>query len=136
MDNQETQVRPIFKDGITRLKMWWPRFNSKDVNIMDATSAYSRATYGENVSRETLIKMHQNQICKLIRDKITFNYDKTNTFGYMCVYAFTEDVVPFIDDILQPFKENGYVIMNLSEKVGEELKDGHVYLLSWYKKSL
>ena len=135
VNKNETQVRPIFSRFITALKVWWFNLTTKDVHVINATDAFCRATYGENMDKETLIKKHQSQISRLIQDKITFNYDKTNTFGYMCVYAFTDDVKPFISDILHPFECAGYEIINLSKEV-EALKYGNVYLLSWYKKSL
>ena len=132
LDNktQECNVRPIW----VRFINWLKSKMTTDVNIMYATEAYSIATYGSNTDKASLIKMHQAQLYKLIRDKINFNYDK-NSFGYRCVYSFPDDMIPYIDEVLKPFKDKGYEVINLSTVVSQ-LKNDHVYLISWYKENI
>lgn len=126
----ESEVRPIWK----RISNWWKGKTSKEEDVISANEAFCRATYGENMTTDTLIKVHQHQLNKLIKEKISFNYDK-NSFGYRCVYSFPEDMKPYIEEVLKPFSDKGYKIINLSEKV-EELKADNVYLISWYKTNI
>jgi hypothetical protein len=37
-----------------------------------------------------------------------------------------------VDEIFKPFKEGGFKIINLSEKI-DEIDNEHVYLISWKK---
>lgn len=48
-----------------------------------------------------------------------------------------EDLVQHTEEVLKPFVDNGFKIIDLSEKV-DEIEDEHVYLISWkniFKKS-
>ena len=130
MYNPQNEVRPIWKRFIN----WWKGKTSTEEDVISANEAFCRATYGEKMDTKTLVKLHQHQLNKLIKEKLAFNYDK-NSFGYRCVYSFPNDMKPFIAQVLEPFKNKGYEIINLSEKV-EELKADNVYLISWYKESL
>ena len=41
-----------------------------------------------------------------------------------------EDLATYVDTIFEPFKKNGFAIINLSEQV-KEIDEPHVYLVSW-----
>lgn len=120
---------------VDAIKEWFvSKFNCNDT-IVSATDAYFKSTYGTSMNVERLIKFHQTQINHLINNKTSYRTDG-DTFGdYFCMYSFPNNIVPYIDDILQPFKDKGYCIINLSERV-EEFKNYNVYSLSWIKDTL
>lgn len=124
-----------FANAIRRFKLWWKSKNSVDVDIISADTAYCKATYGEKMTVQTLIKMHQSQINSLINDKTQSSTNGYAFTDYHCVYSFPNDIEPYIGQILSVFVEKGYKVINLSEKV-EEIQNEHVYLISWYKKNI
>ena len=124
-------VRPLWAD----LVKWVRSSFSKEEDVIPADEAYCRSTYGERTNVESLIKLHQHRISKLIKDKVLLKTDGNNFSGYRCVYSFPNDMEAYIDEILKIFIEKGYKIINLSEKV-DELKSDNVYLISWYRNKL
>ena len=50
--------------------------------------------------------------------------------SYRCVIDLEEDLSQYKDEILNPFIEKGFKIIDLSEKI-DEIEDEHVYLISW-----
>lgn len=124
-------AKPIWRKIIS----WFSARASKEEDITPANVAYSKSTYGITTDVSTLIKLHQHRINKLINDKTSFRTNGDIFTDYRCVYSFSKDVVPYIEPILKPFKEKGYTIINISEKV-EELSNDNVYLISWYKENL
>lgn len=122
-------------DVFTRIKNWWMKKTSLNENIMPATSAYSKTTYGSDMDKDSLVKLHQHQINRLIKDKTEFRTNGDSFADYRCVYSFPKDMAPYIDEVMQAFIDNGYNVINLSEKV-EEIQNDNVYLISWYRDSL
>lgn len=111
---------------------------SKDDGEFTAERAWLETTYGEgaNLSLEDRIANKQREIVNLIKSKFpTRNssdmvvYSKKHT-SYRCVIDIEEDLAQYKDDILNPFVEKGFKIIDLSEKV-DEIEDEHVYLISW-----
>ena len=47
-----------------------------------------------------------------------------------CVINLEENLSQYKDEILNPFIEKGFKIIDLSEKI-DEIEDEHVYLISW-----
>lgn len=116
-------------------KAWWRVKFTPEENIVSATTAYCRATYGENTTVKNLIKLHQHKINKLITEKTSMRTNGDTFTDYRCVYSFPKDIAPYINEILKVFIDKGYKIINLSDKI-EDIHDEHVYLISWYKTHL
>ena len=133
MDNNEekSQIRPFWQNIIN----WCKARCSREEFIETADVAYARSTYGNVVTAEDIIKMHQQQINRIIKDKQQYRTGTDSFSDYRCVYSFPDNTKEYINDILAPFIEKKYTVINLSEKV-DELKDSHVYLISWYKDSI
>lgn len=113
---------------------WFQAKISKDEYVIPAYDAYVKATYGEHTDVEGQIRYHQHRINSIIKEKITNNYDRNN-FSYRCVYSFPNNMAQHTDRVLQKFIDNGYQVINLSQRV-EELKSDNVFLISWYKDKL
>lgn len=120
---------------IGKIKLWLKAKFVADEVVLPADIAYCRATYGEHANVEKLIKMHQHKINRLILEKSAIGSNGDTFTDYRCVYSFPTDMSPYIKDILKIFKDNGYEIINLSEKI-DEIQDEHVYLISWYREHL
>ena len=132
MQNDNLKER---NDFLTRFRNWWRKKSSLNENIMSADDAYSKTTYGSEMDAESLVKLHQHQINRLIKEKTEFRTNGDSFADYRCVYSFPKDVAPYIDEVLAAFKDMGYAVINLSDKV-DEIKNDHVYLISWYRDSL
>lgn len=128
---QKTRIRPFWKT----VASWFRSRLDRNTSVIPAHVAYCKATYGINTDVDTLIKLHQRRINSLIRDKTSYRSNGDTFADYRCVYSFPKDITPYIERILIPFEDNGYTIINISDKV-DELSDDNVYLLSWYKDSL
>lgn len=130
-NGKEQNVRPIW----LRIKNWFKVKTSVSEDIMSADSAYCKSTYGMSMDVNTLINLHQHQINKLVNSKTSYRTNGDIFGDYFCMYSFPKDIVPYIDQILEPFKQRGYDVINLSERV-EEFKNYNVYSISWIKDSL
>ena len=118
-----------------KIKSWFKIKFSAEEEIIPASTAYCKATYGENTDVKKLIKLHQHKINKLISEKTSMRTNGDTFTDYRCVYSFPIDVEPYINEILKVFIDKGYKVINLSDKI-EDIQDEHVYLISWYKKHL
>lgn len=100
---------------------------------MSAVEAYFRTKYGVYRSVEQRIKDNQRNINEQIKSKITPSYRADTKFSsFYCVIDLDEELKPHIKEIFKPFIENGFKVINLSEKV-EEINDELVFLVSWYQ---
>lgn len=131
-NNQDNKryVRPIWLSLIK----WFQDRTSKEENVIPASEAYLKATYGESTNVDDQIKYHQHKINSLIKEKISSNFDRNN-FSYRCVYSFPDNMAQYTDKVLQMFVDKGYQVINLSQRV-EELKSDNVFLISWYREKL
>ena len=98
-----------------------------------AEKAWVETTYGQGSFRpiEERIKNKQKYIEDMIKNK--FEYGTNNSHyckSYRCVIDIEEDLKNHTEEILRPFKEGGFDIINLSEKV-DEICDENVFLISW-----
>lgn len=109
---------------------------SKDDGEFTAERAWLETTYGEgaNLSLEDRIANKQREIVNLIKSKFhTRNSDMvvySKHTSYRCVIDIEEDLAQYKDEVLNPFIEKGFKIIDLSERV-DEIEDEHVYLISW-----
>lgn len=100
-----------------------------------AEKAWVETTYGKDAWRpiEKRIAEKQKQIKDTIKGKFSYNSGGGNTISlksYRCVIDFEEDLKNNIDEILQPFYDGGFDIINLSDRI-PEIYDENVYLISW-----
>lgn len=109
---------------------------SKDEGEFTAERAWLETTYGEgcNLSLEERITNKQKEIMDLIKSKFPSRTSNavlcSGHTSYRCVIDIEEDLAQYKDEILNPFIEKGFKIIDLSEKV-DEIEDEHVYLISW-----
>lgn len=131
----ETMGERPRNDIFARISNWWRKRTSLNEDIIPAEAAYSKTTYGSEMDRASLVKLHQHQINRLIKEKTEFRTNGDSFADYRCVYSFPKDMSPYIDDVLEAFRDAGYAVINLSDSV-EEIRNDHVYLISWYRDNL
>ena len=111
-------------------------FSTKDDSDFTAERAWLETTYGEecNLSLEERIAKKRREIIDLIKSKFPAHATNMNVLNnhtsYRCVIDLEEDLSQYKDEILNPFIEKGFKIIDLSEKI-DEIEDEHVYLISW-----
>lgn len=111
-------------------------FLSKDDGEFTAERAWLETTYGEgyNLPLEERIAKKRREIIDLIKSKFPAHATNmmalNNHTSYRCVIDLEEDLSQYKDEILNPFIEKGFKIIDLSEKI-DEIEDEHVYLISW-----
>lgn len=114
-------------------KKLFNRIEARD-KPLTAEEAYYKSKYGEYKTIEQLIKINQKNINELIKSKVSHVYSSYNRFGsFYCVVDLDDEMKPYVSDIFQPFIDNGFKVINLSEKI-KEINDDLVFLISWYKK--
>lgn len=100
----------------------------------NAERAWIESTYGEGcyVSISERIKEKQDYIKSSIQTKFRqINQNNTRSFySYHCVIDIEDDLAAYVETVFKPFVDNGFTIINLSDKV-EEIDEPHVYLVSW-----
>ena len=134
MENVHEQYKSKIRPFWLKIAEWFKARTSNEVNIIPAYEAYVKATYIENTSLADQIKYHKHRINSLIRDKINNDHNRYN-FSYRCVYSFPDNMTQYIDEILQPFIDKGYQVISISGRINE-LKEDHVYIISWYREKL
>lgn len=99
-----------------------------------AERAWIETTYGNGSYRsiEKRIKDKQNYIKNIIKGKFdcAVTSSSTSSRAYRCVIDFEEDIKHYINEILQPFVDGGFNVINLSDNI-DAIKDENVYLISW-----
>ena len=97
---------------------------------LTAEEAYFKTKYGVYRTVEQRIKDNQKNIKELIKSKVTLAYKAETKFSsFSCVIDLDDDLKPYVNDIFKPFVENGFKVINLSDKVEDKL----VFFISWYK---
>ena len=99
-----------------------------------AERAWIESTYGEGcyVPISERIKEKQEYIKSSIQAKFRHIYqNNVRSFSsYHCVIDIEDDLAAYVETVFKPFIDNGFTIINLSDKV-EEIDEPHVYLVSW-----
>ena len=130
--NIETTVK--LKDNV--IKKAVSKLFNKDDGEFTAEKAWIKSTYGANVNftLEERIANKQKSIREIIKSKFRYQTDNINNIlsfsSYRCVIDIEKDLELHKDEILKPFIDGGFKVINLSEKV-EEIDDENVYLISW-----
>lgn len=127
---EEEKKNNFLKNAINKV------FN-KDDGEFTAEKAWLKSTYGSNMkyTLEERIAYKQQSIRDTIKSKFRYltggNVEgHTNYSSYRCVVDIEEDLEAYKDEILQPFIDGGFKVINLSEQI-EEIEDENVYLISW-----
>ena len=106
----------------------------KNEQDFSAERAWIESTYGEDcyVPISERIKEKQDHIKSSIKSKFRQNYQNNirSFFSYHCVIDIEDDLAAHVETVFKPFVDNGFTIINLSDKV-EEIDEPHVYLVSW-----
>lgn len=105
-----------------------------------AERAWIESTYGEGsyVPISERIKEKQEYIKSSIQTKFRqiyqsnahSHYNARSFSSYHCVIDIEDDLVAYVKTVFKPFVDNGFTIINLSDKV-KEIDEPHVYLVSW-----
>lgn len=106
---------------------------SKQEEPFTAEKAWVETTYGQGSYKpiEERILNKQKYIRDTIKNKFEYGTNNTNYCkSYRCVIDIEEDLKNHTEEILQPFRDGGFDIINLSEKVAE-IGDENVFLISW-----
>lgn len=105
-------------------------FNA-DKLMIGKSEAYDSATYGKCMDREQFILQKQVDINSRIRAKVNTMEAIDSTFDrYFLLLPFTEVEEMCADEILKPFVDSGFEIINLSDEV-DAIKGMNVRLLGW-----
>ena len=133
---KETNIETTVKSKDNVIKKAINKVFNKDDGQFTAEKAWIKSTYGSNVNftLEERIANKQKSIREIIKSKFRSlsggSEPLLNYSSYRCVIDIEEDLVAFKNEILQPFIDGGFKVINLSEKVGE-IEDENVYLISW-----
>lgn len=127
MEQKDNYTGKMVKGVLDYLFYWL----HEDKKIMSSEKAFNDATYGKSMDRESFILAKQVEINTSIREKLnSIRYGETNFNRYYIVVGLTPIEEEYKDEIFKPFIEEGYKIIDLSEKV-EELKGENVYMINW-----
>jgi hypothetical protein len=104
---------------------------------LTAQEAYFRTKYGDITSLDEYIKVAQNHIALEIKRCMSPNmYANANEDKFHSYYAmvdFDEDMIPYVDEIFKPFRDNGFQFIPLHDRI-EEINNASVWLISWDKR--
>ena len=136
MEKKETNIETTVKSKDNVIKKAVNKLFNKDDGEFTAEKAWIKSTYGANVNftLEERIANKQKSIREIIKSKFRYQTDNINNIlsfsSYRCVIDIEKDLELHKDEILKPFIDGGFKVINLSEKV-EEIDDENVYLISW-----
>lgn len=118
------------------IKKVFNKILNKDDGEFTAEKAWVKSTYGANVNftLEERIANKQKSIRDTIKSKFRYQTEAINIgssySSYRCVIDIEKDLEAHKDEILKPFIDGGFKVINLSDKI-EEIEDENVYLISW-----
>ena len=99
-----------------------------------AEKCWCETKYGTGVYKlpSERIKDKQESIKATIESKFAPapNYAGINRSSYHCVIDIEEDLINYVNEVLQPFYEGGFEIVNLSEEC-KSIKNEGIFLISW-----
>ena len=136
MEKKETNIETTVKSKDNVIKKAVNKLFNKDDGEFTAEKAWIKSTYGANVNftLEERIANKQKSIREIIKSKFRYQTDNINNIlsfsSYRCVIDIEKDLELHKDEILKPFIDGGFKVINLSEKV-DEIDDENVYLISW-----
>lgn len=100
-----------------------------------AEKCWCETKYGTGIYKipSERVKDKQESIKATIRSKFAPSpeFDCINRSSYHCVIDIEEDLINYVDEVLQPFYDGGFEIVNLSEECKSVKFDSQVFLISW-----
>jgi len=104
---------------------------------LTAQEAYFRTKYGDITSLDEYIAVAQNHIAleikRCLSPNLYANADEDKFHSYYAMVDFDEDMVPYVDEIFKPFRDNGFQFIPLHDRI-EEINNASVWLISWDKR--
>lgn len=129
MENKETKQRE--GNLLEKAKKFLVNSNETDFS---AEKAWIETSYGKGSYHplERRIEEKQKYIRASIESKFGYIGQASNVrfSSYHCIIDIEDDLKNHIDEVFKPFKDNGFKIINISERI-EEIHDEYVYLISW-----
>lgn len=128
----ENNVNEKKENLLTKVKKMF----NKDDGEFTAEMAWLSTTYGNGANKpiEERIINKQKDIMSVIKSKFRYSTGTTESHttysSYRCVIDIEEDLASVKDVILQPFIDNGFKVINLSDKI-DEFKGENVFIISW-----
>lgn len=135
INNNEKSKMNKFLDGFkSKCEML---LGHREERLMTAEEAYFKTKYGDISSLEEYIKVAQAHIALEIRrnmypDTCSSVYED-KFHSYYAMVDFDDDMVPYVDEIFKPFRDNGFLFIPLHDRI-EEINNASVWLISWDKR--
>ena len=131
-DEEDTKKHCFFNRCMKSIFPW-----HRNEKPLTAQEAYFRTKYGDITSLDEYIKVAQNHIALEIKRCMSPDmYASANEDKFHSYYAmvdFDEDMVPYVDEIFKPFRDNGFQFIPLHDRI-EEINNASVWLISWDKR--
>ena len=109
----------------------------RNEKLLTAQEAYFRTKYGDITSLDEYIAVAQNHIAleikRCLSPNLYANADEDKFHSYYAMVDFDEDMVPYVDEIFKPFRDNGFQFIPLHDRI-EEVNNASVWLISWDKR--
>lgn len=103
--------------------------------ILSKDEAFDNVTYGKCMTKEQFVARKQASINSMIREKIaTSGITDTDFDKYFLLLPFNDTEEHCADEIFEPFRNNGFTIVKISEQI-DILNGMYVYILSWMENS-
>lgn len=101
--------------------------------FITSAEAYNITTYGCYDSIDKIVERERQRINMSIRERMVPACFGASRFdSYNTIVSFVDDMKPYIEEILKPFRERGFRVTLISDRL-EELAEDNVYIISWYK---
>lgn len=99
-----------------------------------AEKCWVQTRYGEDTYKVPVERVEDKQ--RLIRETIESKFSPSPNSttkhynSYHCVINIEEDLMLYVDEILQPFRDGGFEIVDLTKYCKDVTSEG-VYIISW-----
>lgn len=114
-------------------KNFFQRFKKEEIPLT-AEMAWYESTHGEGsyLPLSQRIKEKQEDIAIVIKSKFApgSNANMISKASFHCVVDIEEDLIAYTEQVLQPFKEGGFEIVDLSKEC-KSVSESGVFLIGW-----
>lgn len=134
-NTEQSKAKKFLNSFISKCsKLFFPR---EDDMPLTAEQAYFKTKYGDISSLEQYIKVAQSHIAIEIKRNMfpntMSNANEDKFHSYYAMVDFDDDMVPYVEEIFKPFKDNGFLFIPLHDRI-EEINKASVWLISWDKR--
>lgn len=109
---------------------WKDIITDKSKVLLSRSDAYAKTKDNKTVDIDDFIRRQREKIITDINNKCLGTHYEYNINDFMVMESFSKDMEPYIDDILDPIRENGYTVINLKDRV-PEMAESNYYLILW-----